>query len=157
MKNTTSNRKVVSAAVTQAEAMRSVRQYFDESGKNKIVAQFFDKTIKLYLQLATEKRKRNLGQVTRSTKTIWVRRKRAQHLHFMSNSYGFNYFILQRAKTFNTVALSDEENDWKIPVDYILQHGSFLYFKQQGFEKQIFVKLNEIEQFKIPKDNNRRF
>ena len=51
-------------------------------------------------------------------------------------------------KQFNTIRLQDEFNRWTIPLQYILENGEFLFFKEQGFEKQIFISLNKIEQFK---------
>ncbi|MBK7362665.1 MAG: hypothetical protein IPJ01_10255 [Micavibrio sp.] len=49
-------------------------------------------------------------------------------------------------------------NEWSnIPVKFILENGKFLFFKEQGFEKQIFVSLEQLAEFKITPEQNRRF
>jgi hypothetical protein len=99
-----------------------------------------------------------IGTVTKSTRTIEMKRKRAKHLHYMSNSYGFNDYILREQTTFDWVRLSDDlGNNWKIPVSYILEKGKYLNFKGQGFELQRFVSLENLEQFRVKAEENRRF
>ena len=41
-----------------------------------------------------------------------------------------------------------ETNEYVIPLEEILKKGDFLNFKQQGFELQIFLKKEIIEQWK---------
>lgn len=135
----------------------TIRKFFiDTTGLNYLIIKQNDKLISLYLKLGKLKQ-RFIGTVTKSTKTFEVRRKRGKHLHIKSNSYGFNYHALDNKKSFDTVRLSDEISDWKIPVNFILENGSFLYFKEQGFEKQIFVSLEQIEQYIVPPEEKRRF
>ena len=122
--------------------------FIDESGKNKIQTTNTPKTITIHLQLAGEAKKRKIGTITKSTKTISITRKRFKHLFVKANAYGFNAYILSNAKLFDKIKLKDELFEWKIPVKFILENGSYLMFKQQGFEKQLFVTMNQIEQFK---------
>ncbi len=72
------------------------------------------------------------------------------HLHRISNSYGFNYQLLDEAKKFDFVRIIAADAEYKIPRTEILSKGSFLFFKEQGFERQIFVKLEELNNFKRP-------
>jgi hypothetical protein len=117
----------------------------DESG-NKI--QNFKKgTIKLFL--ASEKRGRTIGVVNKQERWLTMRRKQAKHLHYKSNSYGFNYEVISRAKQFDKVLLTDETGSYLIPNKKILEDGSFLWFQSQGFERQIFLKLEEIKKYKV--------
>jgi hypothetical protein len=122
--------------------------FIDEAGKNKIQTTTTDKTITIHLQLAGESRKRKVGTITKSTKTFAISRKRSKHLFIKGNAYGFNEYILANAKLFDKIKLKDEFCEWKIPVQFILQKGSYLMFKQQGFEKQLFVSLSQIDEFK---------
>ena len=64
------------------------------------------------------------------------------------DGYGFNHKLIADSKLFDTVRLTDDFSEWKIPKKFILDNGMFLNFKGQGFEVQIFVTLNQIEQFK---------
>ena len=106
--------------------------------KNKIIS----------LRLAAENRLRQVG-IINSKKQLSVKRKRIAHLHYKSQSYGFNHYIIDNAKKFNKVLLSDERGTYLIPNKIILDMGEFLYFKQQGFEIQIFLSLEIINQYKL--------
>lgn len=131
------------------------RQFFiDDSGKNKMLFKVNDKLVIITLKLAGFKARR-IGTVTRSTNTLDVVRKRDKHLHIKSNSYGFNYSVISKKTGIDWVRVSDDTGCyWKIPTKYILENGKFLFFLKQGFEKQIFLSLEKMEQFKI-KDNSR--
>lgn len=127
--------------------------YIDE--QNTLLIKSNDKLIIVKLLLKNMK-PRMIGTVTKSTRTIEMKRKRGKHLHYMSNSYGFNDYILREQTTFDWVRLSDDlGNHWKIPVSYILK-GKSLNFKVQGFELQKFVSLENLEQFRVKAEENRR-
>ena len=129
--------------------------YIDE--QNTLLIKSNDRLIIVKLLLKNMK-PRMIGTVTKSTRTIEMKRKRGKHLHYMSNSYGFNDYILREQTTFDWVRLSDDlGNHWKIPVSYILEKGTYLKFKQQGFELQRFVSLENLEQFRVKAEENRRF
>lgn len=133
------------------------RMFYLDDMENYLRIKSNDKLIQLSLKLKSEKKLRRIGTVTKSTKTIDIKRKRGKHLHIKSNSYGFNYEVLDNKKSFDTVRLSDEISDWKIPLSFIMENGSFLFFKQQGFERQIFVTLEQIEPYRVEKEENRRY
>lgn len=129
--------------------------YIDE--QNTLLIKSNDRLIIVKLLLKNMK-PRMIGTVTKSTRTIEMKRKRGKHLHYMSNSYGFNDYILREQTTFDWVRLSDDlGNHWKIPVSYILEKGKYLNFKGQGFELQRFVSLENLEQFRVKAEENRRF
>jgi hypothetical protein len=128
--------------------------YIDEN--NTLLIRSNDKLIIVKLKLKDMK-PRMIGTVTKSTRTIEMKRKRDKHLHFMTNSYGFNDYILREQDSFDWVRLSDDlGNHWKIPVSYILEKGTYLNFKQKGFELQRFVSLANLEQFRVRPEENRR-
>jgi|JI10StandDraft_1071094.scaffolds.fasta_scaffold112455_1 translation elongation factor P/translation initiation factor 5A len=133
------------------------RMFYMDDMENYLRIKSNDKLVQISLKLKSEKKLRRIGTVTKSTKTIDIKRKRGKHLHIKSNSYGFNYEVLNNKKSFDTVRLSDEISDWKIPLDFIMKNGKFLYFLQQGFEKQIFVTLEQIEPYRVKKEENRRY
>ena len=128
--------------------------YIDE--QNALLIKSNNRLIIVRLKLKNMK-PRMIGTVTKSTRTIEMKRKRDKHLHYMSNSYGFNDYILKEQTSFDWVRLSDDrQNHWKIPVSYILEKGKYLNFKQQGFELQRFVSLENLEQFRVKSEENRR-
>lgn len=135
----------------------TIRMFYLSDMDNYLRIKSNDKLIQLSLKLKSENKLRRIGTVTKSTKTLEVRRKRDKHLHRLSNSYGFSYHVLDNKKSFDTVRLSDEISDWKIPLSFIMDNGSFLHFKKEGFEKQIFVTLEQIEPYRVKKEENRRY
>lgn len=103
---------------------------------------------RILLRLASEKKARRIGEIN-SKKQLVVHRKRMIHLHYKSQSYGFNHYIIDNAKKFKHVLLIDERGRYLIPNKVILKKGEFLYFKQIGFELQIFLSLEIINQYKL--------
>jgi len=102
---------------------------------------------KLYLKLGSESRKRNIGFITISTKTLHLKRVKSKHLHRATNSYGFNDYLIRESKIFDTIELIDDTNRWKFPKSLVLEKGVHLYFKNEGFEKQIFVSLATLKDY----------
>jgi len=135
-----------------------IRQfYIDEKGEDLLIVKSTDVRRALYLKLFSETKKRLIGTVTRSTKTIYFKRKRSIHLFRKNSSYGFNDYILRNQDTIDWVDLSDDcKCHWKIPVKYIMENGKYLTFSSVGFERQRFLTLDELEQFKIHDYENRR-
>ena len=123
------------------------KQICDSAG-NKIIASNNGDRIKVLLKLNTELRSRLLGYVNIKSKSIKIIRKKELHLLRKNNSYGFNHTLLSDAKTFDKILLKDELNAWKIPTQFILDNGKFLFFKEQGFERQIFISMEQLNQFK---------
>lgn len=101
------------------------------------------------IYIAQERKERRLGIINKKTRALTITRSRSKHLHQKTQSYGFSYMLLSEGKTFDVVILKDETNAYKIPRTQILKQGEFLFFKQQGFEKQIFVPLTILETFSV--------
>lgn len=100
----------------------------------------------VFLKLAKEKRNRKLGFIDRGKKIFFINRKRAKHLFRKSNAYGFNHHLLSKSKSFDTISLKDEFGEYEFPVSKVMQHGkTHLHFKEQGFELQLFLPLEIIE------------
>ena len=127
---------------------QEVTKQISDSAGNKIIASNNGDRIKVLLKLNSELRSRLLGYVNIKSKSIKIIRKKEVHLLYKNNSYGFNHTLLADAKTFDKILLKDELNSWKIPTQFILDNGKFLFFKEQGFERQIFISLEQLNQFK---------
>ena len=110
--------------------------------------EIFAENDKIYLNLKEDNRKRLLGRLELDSKTLYVKRNRERHLHYKSNSYGFNYLIIKNGTKFNKVVIADNIETFTIPKDDILEKGRFLFFKQQGFERQIFISLDDLQEYK---------
>lgn len=132
--------------------MSNIATKMDEQG-NRIIAMQDDNIITLYLKLKTEDRKRKIGFINTNTKVLHITRNRGKHLYRKLNAYGFCHQIIEDGKKFNKVRLKDDKAEWLIPTSFILdaKNNHFLHFKGNGgFELQVFLPLEVIEQFKRP-------
>ncbi len=86
---------------------------------------------------------RNIGWFDDSGDAFHCQRNPAKHLHYKSESYGFNYELL-RDGIFVWVVVHLPFNELLVTSrNHILEKGSFLHFASQGFERQIFLPLTE--------------
>lgn len=126
----------------------TIKSLSDEFG-NLLISRNNGRRVLVSLKLVSEDKARRIGTINIAQKTIDMERNRAIHLFRKSNSYGFNHNLLKKTLLFDKVRLRDDQNEWLIPKDFILENGHFLNFKNQGgFELQIFLPLNIMEQFK---------
>lgn len=126
--------------------MDNIRSVEDEIG-NLLLCKDNGSRITVSLKLKSERRYRKLGIINREQKSISIKRNSGKHLMRKFSGYGFNHKLLVDSKTFDTIRLSDENSSWTIPKQFILDNGKYLNFKSQGFELQIFISLNDINQF----------
>lgn len=117
-------------------------------GNCTIICEPNDNTIKLSIRLSNEKGERAIGYINTDDRTLYVRRTEKKHLLRKANSYGFNHYIIKEAKTFDKVCMIIGFNQWLIPNEVIL-NGDFLWFKDQGYERQIFLDVDTIEKYRI--------
>lgn len=102
----------------------------------------------IFLNLKSENKSRQIGVLYTKDRVLHITRNRAKHLFRKNNSYGFNEHIIRTAILFDRVILTDEFSVFDIPRSVILEKGTYLDFKSNGFEKQIFLSLEIIEQYK---------
>jgi len=105
--------------------------------------------LKISLKLHSEPGFRNIGEVKLDDKTLLLKRKRAKHLFRKNNSYGFNEYLIRNGQTFDKIMLADDDAVYLFPKNLVTEKGSYLYFKQEGFEKQIFLPLDEMKEYQI--------
>lgn len=121
----------------------------DEKG-NALICYRTGNFIDIYLQI--KKERRHIGSIYVNERVFETKRKLSKHLHRKSHSYGFNHQLLDKAKLFDHVRLMEDRGnriiiEYLIPRQIILDEGKYLFFLQQGFEKQIFLPLERIKQF----------
>jgi len=105
--------------------------------------------LKISLKLKSEPGSRNIGEVKLDDKTLLLKRNKAKHLFKKNNSYGFNEYLIENGKTFDKIMLADDDAVYLFPKELVKEKGNYLYFKQEGFEKQIFLALDEIKKHQI--------
>lgn len=108
---------------------------------------------RIMLTLKKERRARLIGVIHDDEKFLYVKRNRNRHLHKKTNSYGYNDFVLRNTKRFNHILLQDVSGKYLIPVNEILTKGNYLFFKTEGFERQVFFPLEEMRKWNIKRKN----
>lgn len=86
---------------------------------------------------------RNIGWFNENGDTFHCQRNPAKHLHLSSHSYGFNYELLRDGNFSRVIVHLPFGEQLETTRKHILEKGFFLYFKQQGFEKQRFLSLSD--------------
>lgn len=100
------------------------------------------------LILRLKNKKCTIGHIT--GRILYITRKRLIHLHRASNSYGINRFVVDNAKTFDYIVLEDEFGRYKIPLaDLRKRNNPHLHFKKVGFELQVMIPVDELENYRI--------
>ena len=119
--------------------------------KDKAGNMLYKKGNVILLDLLSEDRRRRIGVIPEVEKDVVVmKRDPKKHLLRVANAFGFCYEFLATAKIVKTVRLMIVGNGfYDILIEDILKHGDFLFFKKQGFEKQIFLTLEQLEKYGI--------
>ena len=123
----------------------------DKDGNYFIVKSPSKNKLVIYLHLASDKNLRELGVVNEKTKVFTIRRNPNKHLFKKNQSYGFNEYVIKTAQKFDTIHLIEDGGlQYIFPKSLVLEKGSYLHFKQEGFEKQLFVKLTDLAEYITP-------
>ena len=101
------------------------------------------------LHLKGKKAGRSIGRVRLADRVLEVSRKRSKHLMLKANAYGFNEYVLREAKKFDRIELTDEYGTYLFSRQLVIDMGRYLHFKEEGFEKQLFLSLNIITNHKV--------
>lgn len=130
-----------------------VTKHLNDSQGNNLLIRKEGKFINLFLKLSSESFNRKVGRINTETKVLHIKRKRGAHLFRKLNAYGICYQILEDGKLFDKIRIQDDFSEWLVPKSWILENKDkdFLHFKGNGgFELQIFLPLEKIEEFKRP-------
>lgn len=99
------------------------------------------KTGNIYLHLVNGKR--NIGTISPDGNTYTKSIVPSLHIHRKSNSIGFNYQFLKQSNFRWIVVRADGYETLVTSRKYILEHGFFLHFQNEGFEKQLFLRISD--------------
>jgi hypothetical protein len=98
---------------------------------------------KVLLYLPNETRGREIGWFENHGSSFHCVRIPEKHLLRKTRSYGFNYHFFKNA-SFRSVFIHFPSGETLTTSRlHILRHGKLLHFKEQGFEKQIFLSVSE--------------
>lgn len=86
---------------------------------------------------------RNIGWLSEDGQTFHTQRNPAKHYYRNSDSYGFNYELLRDGSFFFVNVHLPFGEVLQTTRNHILNKGFFLFFKQQGYEKQKHLALTQ--------------
>jgi hypothetical protein len=128
----------------------------DDFGNRLYMRMFIDvhgisKKANVYLKLKSEEKHRQLGILDLDKKIFYCKRNTNKHLHIKTDSFGFNWQLLQDpVLSINYIHLTiDNEQCYLISKKVVSDFGDFLNFKQQGFELQKFVSNKMLKKHNI--------
>ena len=121
---------------------------------NVIIVENNKKRISVYLRLASERHRRLVGHIDPKNLTLHIERDLSKHLLNKANAFGINYTLLEKSKTFNYVCLHETDTDriYLFDKHWAIDNGQFLFFKEQGFEKQIFLNRDILQKWRKEED-----
>jgi hypothetical protein len=119
-----------------------LRVFMDDETKEKVSAN-------IHLKLKGEDRFRAIGNYYFHEKTLYLKRKSEKHYHRVTKSYGFNYNIITDPYLDVKYICADiDDVKYRFPKSAIDDFGTYLHFKQEGFELQRFLKFALIKNYK---------
>lgn len=85
---------------------------------------------------------------------LHLHRSKTKHLLNKANAYGINHYILSEGTTFEDVVIHEEEtsNIYMVNKKFLLSSAFFLHFKEQGFERQIFINRDWLLHYEVTND-----
>lgn len=120
-----------------------MRVFIDDETNEKTAAN-------IHLKLVGENRQRLIGNYYFHEKTIYLKRLSDKHYYRATNSYGFNYVVINDPYLdIKWIVAEIDGVKYRFPKSMIDQYGSYLHFKQEGFELQKFLKFAFIKNYKV--------
>lgn len=116
---------------------------------HRLVADEKDGFLYITLHLKGQKYGRNIGRVRLADRVLEIVRNSTKHMLQKNQSYGFNEYVIRNGKTFDRIEFMDESGTYLFPRQLVIDMGKYLYFKDEGFEKQMFLKAEIIYKYKI--------
>jgi len=118
-----------------------LRILIDEKGEKQ--------TANIHLKLLSENQYRHIGTYYFDDSSIYVRRESDKHFHRKTKSYGFNHELINDPYLNIKWIVADIDGErYRFPKSTLKEFGTFLQFKNQGFELQRFLRFDLIKPFK---------
>jgi hypothetical protein len=117
-----------------------MRVFIDENGK--------EQSANIHLKLKDEARYRFIGNYYFYNNTMYLKRSSQKHYHYATKSYGFNYTLINDPQlAIKWIVVKIDDVVYRFPKSLLDDFGTYLQFKQQGFELQRFLKFNLIKNY----------
>jgi hypothetical protein len=130
--------------------METKTTHLDKEGNCFVVKTGKRGAITIYLRLANENNLRELGIVNAKNRTFKITRDPQKHLFLKNHSYGFNEYVIRTAKKFDNIHLVETTgNEYIFPRQLVMDRGDYLHFKTEGYERQLFLQLSELTEYKV--------
>jgi len=101
----------------------------------------------LRLILASENRERGIGGllITEDEPDIvyYVKNSKEKYIFKKLKAWGINAFVILNLKPTDKIIIKTNKKNYETTVKNVLEKGQYYFFKEQGFEKQIFLPLEE--------------
>lgn len=106
------------------------------------------------LLLSERGESRVIGLFDPQSGILEVERDPQRHLFRKGNAYGINDEMLRLSRVCHTLRISLISGRGRsrrlvkrfdVPIEWALENGRYLNFKQQGFERQIFLSMEQLE------------
>jgi hypothetical protein len=101
------------------------------------------KNRKLFLDLASESKTRQIGMIEKTGKGTIVYHKRnmkeAVHVMRKNDSWGLHWDIIENLPDEAFILIESDMKSYYIRIADAKRFGEFLWFKTQGFERQFFI------------------
>lgn len=126
--------------------MENLKELFNRTDKDG--NRTFLDGVNLYLVLKAENRKRLIGQISRHPdgKLMYEKREKYTNLFKRLNAWGVHNFVVENVSYLKiTTVVEGVTLIYKITTEKAKEVGksSYLYFKKEGFELQLFIPLKE--------------
>jgi len=117
----------------------------DKSGNRIDVSNYGHITLKLH----SESRGRDIGQIKSVNSHLhYIKHLKKKHRFRKADAWGLNDHIVQCLPDETIVMLiidDDGGRTYTTTVSAVKEHGDYLWFKSEGFERQIFMSLDKFE------------
>jgi len=97
----------------------------------------------LFLVLRKDGKKRNLGRIfhnKKDGKLQYVKHESNKDIFRANESWSIPYYIVMNVDYLQIIT---EDKDYRITAEHALDVGSFLWFKDSGFEKKFYIPLSD--------------
>jgi len=132
-----------------------IYKFNDSAGNELVFRMLFNEyskalTATVYLRLRDSGNyPRQIGYIDTPTKTFHCFRDSTKHLHYKTNSYGFNYFLTEQRFGIEKINVKIDRTSYLFDTEVLNTESVVMNFSGQGFEVQKFLPLEVIKKYRV--------
>jgi len=115
---------------------------------NALVSVQYQTHIQVELHLVSEEKPRHIANASHDMKILVFNRTNPDHIFRKNNSYGFCCDLLAM-DNWVSIVVNGVEAQYVVSRGDFIRAGSFLHFKSQGFETQLFVPIEFLRNYSM--------